>query len=316
MGTPSFAVPSLQALCKSNFLPELIVTQPARRRRRGGKSEPSPVGKLALANDLQLLESENICSGDDFQRLVEVKPDLICVVAFGQFLKRNVLSLPKHGCLNVHPSALPKYRGAAPIQWQILNGERESAISIIQLVSKMDAGPIVLQEPFTIDSEGTSAEVLEQAAKAGADTLVRAMHLYQNGQAPPLTLQDDEAASFAPMLTRAHGVVNFERSAREVVNQIRAVQPWPKAETWHSRGGQLLTRLIVNQARVISVETANENSSGTILRVDESGLEIACATGSIEIAKVQVEGKPPRLIGDFLRGYELRVGDTLGPKRI
>jgi methionyl-tRNA formyltransferase len=339
MGTPEFAVPSLDALCAAGMAPALVVTQPPARRGRRSHEEPTPAAAAARARNLDVLETDNVCDGDAFARVAALKPDLVVVVAFGQILRKNLLDLPAHGCLNLHPSLLPKYRGAAPVAWAIMDGVTASGISIIKLVKKLDAGPIVAQEPFAIGPDETAADANARAAIAGAAILARVVGDYAAGRPPAERVQDDALATYAGMFTKEHGEVDFNKPARAVWNQIRAVQPWPRASAWHrpADGGApsrlILWRALVDDAATVgsrvpeeparaaasagvskgaerSDEAAGSPAPGTILSVFPDGIRVACAPGVLTLTELQAEGRSRQPAAEFLKGHPVALRDT------
>ncbi|MCA8938894.1 MAG: methionyl-tRNA formyltransferase [Planctomycetes bacterium] len=306
MGTPEFAVPSLQALANNDLAPRLVVTQPSKRRARRGEVELSPVGKAADFLGLELLECEKVSKGAALDQIVEIAPDLIVVVAFGQILRKSLLELPRYGCINLHPSMLPAYRGAAPIQRAIIDGARESGITVMRLVRELDAGPILLQRPFAIEENENAHLALERSAMVGADMLVEVVQAFAAGTPPAELVQDDSLATYAHMLGKDDGLLDFNRPALELHNLVCGVQPWPGAFT--TLAGQPLK---VHRTQVLS-EQGRDAAAGTILAAAAEGLDVACGTGVLRILEVQAESKPRRKIGEFLNGTKLQVGEKLG----
>lgn len=312
LGTPDFALPSLRALVDAGLTPDLVLTQPSKRRSRRGQPEPSPVGALAAELGLAWLETDDVGSGEAFERITTLKPKAIAVVAFGQLLRKHVLGLPEHGCINLHPSMLPRLRGAAPVQWAILNGEYQTGISIMRLVRKMDAGPILLQRPFELTLMESAEEALERTAIAGAAMLVEVLTRLRRGEEVVARTQDEAGVTFAPMLTREHGQIRFDQPAQRVFDQIRGVQPWPKAECWHHVVGKPAHRILIHGAEVRG-ELRREVAHGAVLSCDESGVVVACRESALVLTELQVEGKPRRIASEFLKGYTIASGDRFTP---
>ncbi|MCK6439131.1 MAG: methionyl-tRNA formyltransferase [Planctomycetes bacterium] len=311
MGTPAFAVPSLEALVAARFRPSLVITQPSARRSRRGEAERSELGAAAVKLGLDVMESEKISATPEFEKLTALKPDLIVVVAFGQILRKNVLTLPRFGCINLHPSKLPAYRGAAPIQRAIMDGVETSGITVMKIGVKLDAGPILAQKDFPISPEETAEEAGVRAAKDGAAMIVDVVRAYASGTPPKETPQDDALATYAHMLAKEDGAIHFDRPANRVWDQIRGVTPWPRAYTYHP-GKRGVTRLIVHRA-----EPATNTSGaapGTITAINQRGIEIACATTSLVLTRLQAEGKPVREAADFLRGFPMEPGERLSAR--
>lgn len=305
LGTPDFAVPSLRALVAAGLSPALVVTQPSKRRVRRGQLSHSPVGEAALELGLELLECERIAKNEAFERVSEIAPELMIVVAFGQILRKPVLQLARHGCINLHPSMLPQYRGAAPIQRAVMDGVRESGISVIQLVRALDAGPILKQVPFALGENESAAEALERAADAGAALIVEVVQAIAAGRGPVPQAQDDALANYAHMLTKEDGAIDFAAPVAQVHNLIRGVTPWPGAFT-HHHGGLLK----VHQARVLS-NSRPAAAAGTIVGLGKDGMDVACGDGVLRILEVQAENRPRRLVADFLNGAKIALGDRL-----
>ncbi len=301
LGTPEIAVPILRALANSpEFKPQLVMTQPDARRSRRGVAEPSPVARASAELGLPCEAVENVSKGDAFARLEAAAPDIIVVVAFGQLLKQRVLDLPRYGCINFHPSSLPKYRGAAPVQRAVMDGVAESGLSVMQLVRKMDAGPILIQRPWPLDTNKDAAELLAEAAELGALMILEVLRHIDTIEPRP---QDESAATFAPMLEKSDGELHFARTANELHNRIRAVQPWPKAEAWLEREAPV--RVIVRRASIAD----GQGPAGSVLGVTTDGVVVGCAVGALLLREIQLEGKPVRPARDVANGLRLQPGE-------
>jgi methionyl-tRNA formyltransferase len=301
LGTPEIAVPTLRALASApEFKPQLVMTQPDARRSRRGGAEPSPVARASAELGLPCEAVENVSTGEAFARLLAAAPDIIVVVAFGQLLKQRVLDLPRHGCINLHPSSLPKYRGAAPVQRAVMEGVVESGLTVMQLVRKMDAGPILLQRPWRMDTDKDAAELLAEAAGLGAPMILEVLRHIDTMEARP---QDESAATFAPLLEKSDGELHFARTANELHNRIRAVQPWPKAEAWVEREAPV--RVIVRRASV----TQGHGAPGSVLAVTTEGIVVACGDGALLLREIQLEGKPVCPARDVANGLRLHAGE-------
>lgn len=300
-GTPEIAVPTLRAMAASRFAPLAVFTQPQARRGRGGEAASGPVGTCARELGLELHEVESVNEGEALARLTALAPDVIVVVAFGQILKKAVLNLPQYGCLNFHPSMLPKYRGAAPVQRAVMDGVAESGLTIMRLVRKLDAGPVLLQQPWTLDLSRTAAELLDEAGRLGAPLMLQVLE-----RLPSLTPvpQDDAKATFAPPLEKHEGELRFDVPASALVNRVRAVQPWPKASALLRAGGRD-HRVIVWQARI----GTGSGAPGAILGVSADGITVACADGAVLLSELQLEGKPRRHARDVANGLRLGAAD-------
>ncbi|HIE33246.1 MAG TPA: methionyl-tRNA formyltransferase [Thermodesulfobacteriaceae bacterium] len=303
MGTPEFAVPALKALLGSEEVVG-VVTQPDRPRGRGRKLRPSPVKEVALEADLPVFEPERIKDSAFLADLAKLAPDLIVVAAYGKILPKEILDLPRYGCWNIHASLLPKYRGAAPIQWALINGERETGITIMQMDEGLDTGPILLQKSLTIGEDETFGELYQRLAQLGAEALMEALELFKVGQLSPRP-QPEDGVSYAPPIEKGMGRLDFSRPASELACLIRAFDPRPGAYThWD---GKLL--------KVFSPSIIPEDVSeapGTILGLTEGGLGVATGKGILVLGELQLEGKKRLPAKEFLRGYSLKPGTVLG----
>jgi methionyl-tRNA formyltransferase len=304
LGTPEIALPSLRAMAASaEFCPLAVFTQPQARRSRGGGAESSPVAVEARKLGLVVHEVEKVSKGEALDALIRLHPDVIVVVAFGQILRRDVLELPRHGCLNFHPSMLPKYRGAAPVQRAVLDGVVDSGLTVMRLVKQLDAGPVLLQRPWHMDPRKNADELLAEAGELGAPMVMEALSRLETGiKATP---QDESAVTFAPPLTKADGELRFGESATQVVNRIRAVQPWPKAAAWLKLDAREV-RMIVHAATVVE----GGGKPGEVLAVNKRGIVVACSSGAVCLTEVQLEGKPVRPAFDVANGLRLKPGAT------
>jgi methionyl-tRNA formyltransferase len=302
LGTPRMAVPTLRLLAESgDCKPLAVFTQPAARRSRRGAAQPSAVGLAAAELGLECHEIENVSAAEPFARMQELTPDVIVVVAFGQLLRKAVLALPKHGCINLHPSLLPKYRGAAPVQRAIMDGVVESGLTIMRLVKKMDAGPILLQKQWRMNPDKYAVDLLEEAGELGSHMMLGVLRRLESGISA--TSQDEADATYAPPLQKADGEIHFARPATELHNRIRAVKAWPKAEAWLEREPPV--RVIVQRA---SVQTRN-HAPGNIVSIDGDGILVACGEGSLLLEEVQLEDKPSRPARDVANGLRLKPGE-------
>lgn len=299
LGTPEIAVPSLRAIAAAHEL-VAVFTQPPARRSRRGKPEPSPVGAAAQALGLECHEVESVNSGEALARMQALAPDVIVVVAFGQLLKKAVLNLPRFGCINFHPSLLPRYRGAAPVQRAVLDGVTDSGLTVMRLVRKMDAGPLLLQRPWRMDPALDAAELLEQAGELGAPMLLDVLARLP-GIAP--REQDELQVCYAPPLTRQDGMLRCSEAALALHNRVRAVQPWPRAEAQLLRTPEV--RLIVHRTRA----EAGSGQPGEIVGINGDGIAVACAVGVLRITEAQLEGKPARPARDVANGLRLKTGE-------
>ena len=302
MGTPEFAVPSLQALIDSEHNVVCVVCQPDRPSGRGRKLTPPPVKMLAEKNSIPVLQPEKVRTEEFFNTLSNFNPDVICVTAYGRIIPPNILELPKYGCVNVHASLLPKYRGAAPINWAIINGKKTTGITTMLMDEGMDTGDILLKKEIDIGKDDTSIELSEKLSKIGADLLIETIKKGQNDEIKPIKQNDDEA-TLAPIIKKEVGKIDWSKSAEEIRNLIRGTQPWPGAFT--SYYGK---NLKIFKASVIS----QNGEPGKILEADGGKLVIATGNKSLDIEELQIEGGKRLKVSDFLRGNQVEVEKILG----
>ena len=303
MGTPEFAVPSLQTLLDRDETVVAVICQPDRPKGRGRKLLPPPVKVLAEQHGIPVLQPTKIRTTEFLAELKAYNPDLIVVTAYGRILPGSLLELPPLGTINVHGSLLPKYRGAAPVQRAILQGESETGITIMQLDEGMDTGDILLPGSLAVEPHDTSASLAVKMAKLGGTLLNQALDLLQQDKLPPIK-QDDSQATEAPMLSKEESAIDWSRPAQEISCQIRGLDPWPKAKTSHND-----TWLYPFCPEV--VETASSAPPGTIITAEKDGMVIATGDGGLKISEIQAQGKKRMAVDAFLRGYKLTPGDYL-----
>lgn len=304
MGTPVFAVPSLKALCKAAYDVTLVVTQPDRPRGRGKRVQPTPVKAAALELGLPIEQPASLRDAAVQERLASLKPDAICVVAYGALLPPPLITLGRFGCINVHPSLLPKYRGAAPIQRALMNGEEVTGVTTMFLSEEMDAGDIILQEAVPIGADEDAGALHDRLADIGARLLVESLQLLAEGKAPRIP-QAHEEATYAPKIEPHDEVIVWERSARELHNQIRGLSPSPGAYTFYNG-----RRLKIRQARWSPENT--EAPPGTVVEWDGEAIRVQTGDGILHLLRVQPENSEPRSARDFVNGYRITAGDRLG----
>jgi len=301
-GTSAFAVPSLQRLAARHTV-VLCVTQPDRPRGRGLVREPSPVKQAAVKLGVPLAQPARLTMA----ALESVQADLGAVASYGQLIRREVLEYPAHGILGVHPSLLPKYRGAAPVAWALLRGETVTGATIFRLNEALDAGELISRRETAIEPHEDAAALMSRLAKLGAEELLNAVDLVASGRAV-FAPQDDTQATLAPKLTKAQGRIDWSRPAEEIDRLIRAVVPWPGAvTTWQG------ATLKMWSAQVVAGPTQITTSApGTVLAVTEEGLVIATGRGMLRITELQLPGKRRVSAKEFLAGHRVQVGDRLG----
>ena len=303
-GTPRFAVPTLEALVRAGFAVDLVVTQPDKPKGRGMEMSFSPVKQSAIAFNLAVAQPEKIKNNAEFRTQLEaLRPEAIVVVGYGRIVPQWMIDLPPLGNINLHASLLPKYRGAAPIQWAIACGEALTGVTIMRIDAGLDTGDILQQSELKIDPEDTAETLAPKLATIGAAQMVETLLGFKAGTIHPRA-QDSSLASLAPILRKEDGQIDFQRSAQEIHNRLRGFQPWPGAYT-QFRGKQL----------VISAARATEKSLSSppgALMAEGPRLFVACRDSSLELLEVQPEGKKRMPARDFLNGYRPQAGECLG----
>jgi methionyl-tRNA formyltransferase len=302
-GTPRFAVPTLEALIRANFPVALVVTQPDKPRGRGLALAPSPVKQSALALGLPIAQPESIKNNDEFRaQLRSINPDAIIVVGYGRILPRWMIDLPRFGNINLHASLLPKYRGAAPIQWAIARGETMTGVTTMRIDEGLDTGDILLQKEIAINATATAETLAPTLAAAGADLVIDTLRRLQAGTIKSRP-QDHEKATLAPILKKEDGQIDFRRTAEEICNRLRGFQPWPGAFTTF-RGKNL---------HIWSAEVSEHTIPPGELFV-ENNLFVGCGEGTaLILLEVQLEGKKRMAARDFVHGHRPLTGEKLGP---
>ncbi len=308
-GTPQFAVPTLQALVDAGHRVRLVVTQPDRPSGRGMEVAAPPVKQLAQKLGLETTQPEKIKNNVEFRaRLEEIRPEAIVVVGYGRIIPQWMIDLPALGNINLHGSLLPKYRGAAPVQWAVAMGETITGVTTMKIDAGLDTGDMLLQRAVQITPEDTAVTVGERLAAIGAPLMIETLEGLKFGVIEPRK-QDDSLATLAPILKKEEGLIDFQRSAREIWNRIRGFQPWPGAYTTF-RG----KNLNVWEARVEAQLSAisNQHSAGE-MRVENDRLLIICGDNTVlEFLTVQLEGKKRMAARDFVHGYQPKSGERLG----
>ena len=298
MGTPAFAAPSLETLLAAGEEVAAVVTQPDKPRGRGQKVSPSPVKELAAAWNLPVLQPEKLKAPEFLATLRDLAPELLIVVAYGRIITPEILALPQVGCLNVHASLLPRYRGAAPINWALINGEKETGVTIQWMKFEVDTGEVFLQERVPIRDEDNVGTLARKLSERGANLLVQALEMLRRGEAVR-EKQDESLVTYAPLITPEMRRLNWEQPAKAAADWIRGLDPKPGAYTFFQ--GKIL-RLF--GARVKKTEGLLA-APGTALGLTPHGLEIACGPGSVTVAELQLAGHKRLRAADFLRGQPL-----------
>ncbi|MCL2766549.1 MAG: methionyl-tRNA formyltransferase [Peptococcaceae bacterium] len=303
MGTPDFAVPSLKALVEAGYQVQLVVTQPDRPKGRGKKTTFSPVKEYAIRQCLPVLQPEQVRGEEFLTQLSNYNPDVVVVVAYGRILPAKVLSLPKLGCINVHASLLPAYRGAAPIHRAIINGEELTGITTMYMDEGLDTGDMILKQEMPIDRKDTVGDLHDRLAAIGADLLVETLGLIANDCAP--RTPQTGVSSYAPILTNQDELIDWRKPAVEIFNQIRGLNPWPGARTYLE--GKVL--------KIWGSEVLHEEHSptppGRVFDVRREGLLVSTGKNVLLITELQFQGAKRLLAADYLRGNKAPVGKTL-----
>ena len=302
MGTPDFAAASLEALIDSRHEIQAVVTQPDKPKGRKGELTPSPVKVIAKREGIKVYQPLKVRDEEFVDTLRAYNPDVMVVVAFGQIIPLSILKMPKYGCVNIHGSLLPKYRGAAPIQWAVLDGEKETGITTILMDEGIDTGDILLKKTIKIDADETSGSLFDKLKALGAETILETLDELEKGSITP-TKQGESPTAYAKMLTKAMGLIDFTRSAKELDCFVRGMDPWPSAYT-------LLAGKTLKLWKVRAVEKSGK--AGSVIEIGKESFTIACGEGAIEVLEVQLEGKKRMSAGDFLKGSTLNIGQELG----
>ena len=298
MGTPDIAATCLEKIIESGFQVVGVYTQPDRPKNRGMKLAFSAVKEVALRAQLPVFQPENFKEEETVQQLRDLKPDVIAVVAYGRILPQNVLDIPPLGCINIHASLLPSYRGSAPYQWAVLDGLKETGVSAMYLVREMDAGDVIDVSKTPIGADETAGELLDRLAVLGAELLAKTLSRFQNGEQVIATPQDPAKVTYAPMLDKTMCPIDWTLSAQQVHDKVRGLHPWPVA-TMELQG----KKFKVHQTAVID----GSGKPGEILGLTKTGLKIACGEGAVEIRSLQAEGGKRMAAPDYFRGHPLEA---------
>lgn len=302
MGTPDFAAASLEALIASRHEIQAVVTQPDKPKGRKGELTPSPVKVVAEGKGIKVYQPLKVRDEEFVETLRAYNPDVIVVVAFGQIIPLSILKMPKFGCVNIHGSLLPKYRGAAPIQWAVLDGEKETGITTILMDEGIDTGDILLKKTIKIDTDETSGSLFDKLMALGAETILETLDELEKGSLTPIK-QGESPTAYAKMLTKAMGLIDFTKPAKELDCFVRGMDPWPSAYT-------LLSGKTLKLWKVRAVEGSGK--AGSVIDIGKESFTVACGEGAIEVLEVQLEGKKRMSAGDFLKGITLNIGQELG----
>lgn len=306
MGTATFSQAVLEALIANNYPVKMVVTQPDRVVGRKKQIKMPEVKEVALKHDIPVFQPENIKA--DYQPVIDLKPDVIITAAYGQLIPQEILDVPRLGCINVHASLLPKYRGGAPVHYAILDGDDKTGVTIMYMVKKMDAGNIIYQKETPIAPDETVGELYDRLSKIGAEALIEALPDII-AQTNSSQVQDENQVSYAPVITREQEKINFARSAQDVHNQIRGLNPWPGAYTTYQGKTVKIYKGFVHNCENARTHHSHQ-SPGTIVKIFKDAIGVKVEDGVYIITEFQLEGKRRMLVKDYLNGHNIFVVDT------
>ena len=305
MGTPDFAVPCLRELLSEKHEIAAVITQPDRAKGRGNKLAASPVKVLAAEAGIPVYQPEKVRTGEFMQVLKDLAPDVMIVVAFGQILSQEILDLPPLGCINIHASLLPKYRGAAPINWCIINGEKSTGVTAMYMDRGVDTGDIIIKKEIPIGEDENAEELHDRMSELGASVLRDTMALLTEGKIKRIP-QNDAEATYAPIMTKALGRIDWSMDADKINNLIRGTYPWPGA--FSSYEGRIF--------KIFRAQALNDNIKnkdwGCVRKADKDSIVVSCGSGSLRIKELQFENEKRMSAEAYLRGHEIAEGATLG----
>ena len=304
MGTPEFAVPCLQKIIDEGHEVLAVVTQPDKPTGRGKKLAMPPVKELALKYNIDVYQPVKAREDSFVEKLKEINPELIVVVAFGQILPKSILDIPKFGCVNVHASLLPKYRGAAPLNWVIINGEEKTGVTTMYMDVGLDTGDMILKSEIPLDDEITAGELHDKMMVQGAEVLKDTIDLISKGEAPR-EKQNDEETCYSPIMDKSLGNIDWSKSATDIHNLIRGVNPWPSAYTTYDKQTMKIWKTKV-------LDKLSEKTPGTILSVDKNGIEVSTGDKVLQISEIQMSGKKRMIVSEYIKGNDISTGIVLG----
>ena len=304
MGTPDFAVPPLKAMLEAGFAVTAVVTQPDKPKGRGKTLMPTPVKEEALRHGIPVYQPAKVRDPEFVEILKSLAPDIIVVAAFGQIIPKNILELPPFGCINIHASLLPKYRGAAPIQQAVIDGEKESGVTIQKMGTGIDTGDMIAKVVVPLAEDETGGSLFDKLAAAGADLLIKTLPDIFQGRAVYEKQPEESPTPYAGMITKEMGHMDFHKDAEELERLVRGLNPWPSAYTFLN--GKTLK---IWKSRVSEEKTDME--PGTVIAADKSGIHVSCGNGVLILTEIQLEGKKRMEADAFLRGYKIETGTLL-----
>ena len=304
MGTPDFSVPTLEKIIEAGHEVIGVVTQPDKAKGRGKKVLFPPVKETALAHDLPVYQPRRARDPEFIEEMKTLNPDVMVVVAFGQILPKAILDIPKYGCINVHASLLPKYRGAAPIQWAVIRGEKVSGVTTMQMDVGLDTGDMLLKKEVLLDEEETGGSLHDKLSTLGGDLLIETLKKIEAGDIHPEKQDDSQAGEYARMLDKNLGRIDFSLPAVEIERLIRGLNPWPSAFTSYNGKTMKLWKA--------KADNCGQGVPGQVIHVDKNSFTVQTGQGTLQILELQMEGKKRMDAGAFLRGCPLETGTILG----
>ena len=305
MGTPDFAVPPLAALVKAGYEVTAVITQPDKPKGRGKTLLPTPVKEEAMKHENTVYQPQKVRDPEFVEVLKNLAPDMIVVAAFGQIIPKEILDMPKYGCINIHASLLPKYRGAAPIQQAVIDGEKESGVTIMKMGMGLDTGDMISQAVVTLSEDETGGSLFDRLAETGASLLIQTIPSIENGTATYTKQPEESPTPYAAMITKKMGLLDFSRNAEVLERLVRGMNPWPSAYTYLNNKTLKVWKAVVEDAE------SGKVAPGTIVGVDKKGIHVACGEKILVLQEVQLEGKKRMETDAFLRGYQVTEGTIL-----
>ena len=304
MGTPDFAVPCLQKIIDEGHKVIGVVTQPDKPKGRGKKLSMPPVKELALKYDIPVYQPLKARDEEFVEILKNLNPDIIIVVAFGQILPKSILDIPKYGCVNVHASLLPRYRGAAPLNWVIINGEEKTGVTTMYMDEGLDTGDMILKSEIPLDDKITAGELHDKMMIDGANLLKETMDLIEKGEAPREKQNDDDTC-YSPIMKKTLGNIDWSKSAKDIHNLVRGVNPWPSAYTTYNGNTMKVWETNV-------LDNVSDKTPGTIISVDKDGIKVSTGKGIINIKEIQMAGKKRVKVQEYIKGNNIDTDIVLG----
>lgn len=305
MGTPDFAVPALAALAEAGYEVAGVVTQPDKPKGRSKTLVPTPVKEEALKHGIPVYQPQKVREPEFVETLKEIGPDIIIVAAFGQIIPKEILDMPEFGCINIHASLLPKYRGAAPIQQAVINGDKEAGVTIMKMGIGLDTGDMISQASVPLTEDETGGSLFDRLADLGADLLVKTLPSIFDRTAVYEPQPEESPTPYVGMITKQMGLLDFHKDAEELERLIRGMDPWPSAYTFLNGKSLKVWKAAVEQ------KVSGSEEPGTIVNTDKEGIHVACGQDRLVLKEIQLEGKKRMDAAAFLRGYPIETGTML-----